>query len=173
MQENVKEQSTRKKDIDIHNIKPTKLTRIDADKVYDKLKSQGFNESQMKKILKSFNRLPHNQMETIKTMYDSIYDDDDLLYKTHVALLHLKNPVVTQILSISPLGLFGIDRFYIKDKSSGLTKLFTLGILTIFWFYDMFTLKERTKYNNYLLIKRVMGYEDEEFNLEKLNQYNK
>ncbi len=150
------------------DIQPTPLIKRDSKQSYDLLKSEGFTDAQIVKIFNSYKYLPTEKLEELNTMYQEIKDNEDIRYNLHNALLKLKNPNVAH--ALSALGIFGADRFYIGDKSSGITKACTLGVLCIFWVYDIFTIGKRTRYLNFLKLRKVMGFEDEEFNLEQLNK---
>jgi TM2 domain-containing membrane protein YozV len=53
-----------------------------------------------------------------------------------------KNRDTGLVLSIL-LGEFGIDRFYAGDTALGIFKLFTFGGCLLFWFIDLFLIKNR------------------------------
>ena len=169
MAEKVKENKTLETESDIYVVENTPLTKLDSKKAYEDLKAEGFNDKEIVKIVKSIKYLPKDKLEELNTMYLKIQNDKDTLYKTHKALLQLKKGSIATLLSVC-FGLLGADRFYLNDKSSGLTKLCTLGSFFFFYFYDIFTIHNRCSFLNYLYIRKVMGFEEEEFDLDKLNK---
>jgi TM2 domain-containing membrane protein YozV len=58
------------------------------------------------------------------------------------------NPVMVLIISVF-LGLFGVDRFMVKDIGLGLLKLLTCGGFGLWWIIDFFFIQERVKENNF------------------------
>lgn len=164
MSEKIENKKTKEteEELDPNYVEKTPLAKLDSKKTFSLLSEEGFNQKEIEKILKSIKLLPHEKLEELNTMYQKIKDDSDLIYKTHKELLHLKNPKVATTLSVFT-GLFGGDRFYIGDKSCGITKACSLGCIFIYYFYDIFTISKRTAYLNYLRLRKVMGFEEEEF----------
>lgn len=61
--------------------------------------------------------------------------------------IKLKNPNKTLILAIT-LGLFGIDRFYLRSFPLGIVKMMTIGGCGIMWLYDViYARKYAMRYN--------------------------
>lgn len=112
--------------------------------------------------------LPKGKLNELADIYKGILSDEAKVQATKDCIKKLKNPVVSQALSI--LGIFGLDRLYIGDKRTALTKLFTLGGVLVFWVYDIFNIIKRTRHINYLALRKAMGAEIEEFDLDKLNK---
>lgn len=65
-----------------------------------------------------------------------------------ISLVSLKNPIVTQVLSLGA-GIFGADRFYLGETGLGVAKLLTCGAAGVWWLIDMFTAYNRTKEKNF------------------------
>lgn len=126
--------------------------------------------SDEKKLLKlAESCLPREKFEELEGLYkETTAKDPKLVEATIEQIKKFKKPVVAQLLSI--IGIFGVDRFYIGDKRCGFTKLFTLGVILVMWFYDMATIMKRTRHLNYVLLRKAMGVEIEEFDLDKLNK---
>lgn len=61
------------------------------------------------------------------------------------------NPNVALLLSIF-LGSIGFDRFYIKSYAIGICKLLTGGGCGLWWFLDIFLIKNATKQKNLFII---------------------
>lgn len=129
----------------------------------------GNNTSSSKLLKIAEQTLPREKFEELEQLYQETTAKDPKLVEATIAQMHkMKKPWVAQLLSF--LGIFGVDRFYIGDKRTGITKLCTLGGLLVFWFYDMFNIIKRTKYLNYINLRKAMGVEIEEFDLDKLNK---
>lgn len=108
-------------------------------------------------------------LKELAGLYQETRKNPELVSATIECIKGFKIPWIAQILSVF-LGLFGVDRFYAGDKRSGLTKLCTLGGILVFYVYDWFVIFNRVKYNNYLALRKAMGAEIEEFDLDKLNK---
>ncbi len=129
--------------------------------------SKSMSAEQLLKIAQSC--LPRENFAELEELYkETTAKDQALIDATIEQIKKFKKPIIAQLLSI--FGIFGVDRFYVGDKRSGLTKLCTLGVLLVMWFYDMFTIRKRTKHLNYVKLRKAMGVEIEEFDLDKLNK---
>ena len=68
----------------------------------------------------------------------------------------LHNPLTIWLVNLF-FGVFGLDRFLIKDYRGGFFKLFTFGGFFLTWFFDIFRTSKRVKLNNlneiYMMIK--------------------
>lgn len=122
------------------------------------------------KLLKKASRcLSKEVLKELAGLYLETKKNPKLVQASIACVGKFKEPIVAQILSVL-LGFLGLDRFYIRDYRSGRTKLFTLGGILVFYFYDWFVIFKRTKFNNYLALRQAMGAEVEEFDLDKLNK---
>lgn len=87
-------------------------------------------------------------MESVETVKNKLLNMD---YNTAtMRMAQLKNPTTAFILSI--IFTIGIDRFYIGDVGMGVGKLLTCGGLWIWWFIDIFQIKDATKRKNMQMI---------------------
>jgi len=93
---------------------------------------------------------PYNTLDELMEML--IDCDDDAFEK--IKKTHLKSPMLIEIVSIF-LGLYGIDRFLIKDYKLGLAKLLTGGGVFVLWITDIFTIHKDVKLYNYYKIKSM------------------
>lgn len=122
-----------------------------------------------KKLLKKAKLcLPKGKLNELADIYKGIVADEAKVQETKDCIKKMKNPIISQALSI--IGILGLDRLYIGDKRTGLTKLCTLGGVLVFWVYDIFNIIKRTRHINYLALRKAMGAEIEEFDLDKLNK---
>ena len=74
--------------------------------------------------------------------------------------IDIKSPDTARFLAF--VGLWGFDRFYIKDYLWGCVKLFFMGGFFMLWIFDIVTAKDRTKNYNYKImcdaIRAVSAY---------------
>lgn len=112
---------------------------------------------EVNKIIESIkDKLPEGSISNIEKKLLVCKDDD----KARQLVSELRNPKTAFILSIF-LGMFGIDRLYIKDYCGVLWKAgFTIAshfyLFWILWLIDLFNIKSATKINNSLyLFKRL------------------
>ena len=95
-------------------------------------------------ILSHKNYFPSNKLIYLKTKMLNLDEKEfDLIYFTK-----LKSPDLIFLVSVF-FGVFGIDRFMIKDIAIAILKLFTFSLCLTLWFYDLFTIAERVKKINF------------------------
>lgn len=92
-------------------------------------------------------------------IFSRLEDIDDQTF-ARLEKTKAKKPTTALILSVL-FGMWGVDRFYIKNTGMGLLKLFTAGGFIFLWIADILTIKKRTiKYNNSAFL-RAMGVEEQ------------
>ena len=95
-------------------------------------------------ILSNRQYFPSEKLMYLKSKMSQI---DDKKFEM-ISAIDLKSPQTVFLVSMF-LGVFGIDRFIIGDVGMGILKLFSLGMCSILWMYDLFTIAERVKKINF------------------------
>lgn len=88
-------------------------------------------------------KLTKNDLEFILNLPTYVLDE--------ILMLDLKSPKFGLFLSLC-LGLFGVDRFYIRDYKKGILKLLFCFTL-IFWIVDLFVISRDIKKRNFTFIR--------------------
>jgi len=70
--------------------------------------------------------------------------------------LELKDPTNILLFSIF-LGEFGVDRFLVGDIVLGILKLITLGGCLVWWFIDLFLIRDRARAVNYEKLMELLS----------------
>ena len=73
-----------------------------------------------------------------------------------VSNINFKKPLTMFLISMF-LGVFGVDRFMLRDIKMGIIKLMTFGGMFVLWFIDLFTINKRTKIYNLNKVNNIFN----------------
>lgn len=90
--------------------------------------------------------------EEIDNLMGMLIDCDEDAFEK-IKKTHLKSPGLIQLVSIF-LGIYGADRFLIRDYTIGFLKMFTGGGVLCLWLSDIFTIRKEVREYNYY---KIMG----------------
>lgn len=92
---------------------------------------------------KNINYFPQKDLDRLTR---KLYECDPDAFE-EIKKCHLKNPVLMQIVSLF-FGIWGVDRFIMKDFVYGGLKLISGGGFFILWILDIFKIKEIVREEN-------------------------
>lgn len=122
-------------------------------KAYEKNKNKQVGKL---RVLMWFNNnidlFPKSSRKSLQEMLEKTTNEQFM----HVSNISFKKPVTMFFISLF-LGIFGVDRFILRDIKMGIIKLMTCGGMFIWWFIDLFTINNRTRDYNLNKVNSILN----------------
>ena len=121
-------------------------------KVFEKNKNKQVDKKQVSRWLdKYINLFPISEKKFLQESLEKLTNEQFI----QITNLSFKKPLTMFYISLF-LGVFGVDRFMLRDIKMGIIKLMTFGGMLVLWLIDLFTINNRTKFYNFNKVKKYI-----------------